>query len=141
MTGRVAWWIACFYRQASSPSSHHCLPSSAYMRNVWKVSQCTPIGGKGRCSKRYNAYVHHMQSSKSADERITLAFKPMGTVTRSVLFGTVYPNYSSFSDNYLLSRVIPQVPAGTQAGWHMCDTCPLLPTHPCLLVANMHPQD
>ena len=30
------------------------------------------------------------------------------------VFGTVYPNYSSFSDNYLLSRVIPKVPAGTQ---------------------------
>ena len=29
------------------------------------------------------------------------------------MLGTVYPNYSSFSDNYLLSRVIPKVPAGT----------------------------
>ena len=39
------------------------------------------------------------------------------------VFGTVYPNYSSFSDNYLLSRVIPKVPAGAQTGWHMSDTC------------------
>ena len=62
-------------------------------------------------------------------------------MSKGGMFGTVYPNYSSFSDNYLLSRVIPKVPAGTQTGQHMCDTCLPLPTHPCLLVANRCPQD
>ena len=55
--------------------------------------------------------------------------------------GTVYPNYPSFSDNYLLSRIIPEVPAGTQIGWHMCDMRLPLPIQLCLLVANRHPQD
>ena len=54
------------------------------------------------------------------------------------MLGTMYPIYSSFSDNYPLSRVIPKVPAGTQIGVHMYD---MLPTQPCLLVANGHPQD
>ena len=52
------------------------------------------------------------------------------------VLGTMYPNHSSFSDIYLISRVTPEVPAGTQIGKHMCGTCLLLPTHPCLLVAN-----
>ena len=58
-----------------------------------------------------------------------------------VMLGTVYPNYSSFSDNYLLSRLIPKVPAGAWIGEHMRGTCLLLPTQLCLLVANRHPQD
>ena len=58
-----------------------------------------------------------------------------------LMFGTMYLNYSSFSDNYLLSRVIPKVPTGARTGWHICDMCPPLPTHLCLLVANRHPQD
>ena len=57
------------------------------------------------------------------------------------MFGTVYPNHSSFSDNYLLSRVTPEVPAGKWIGKCMCGMCLLLPTQPCLLVANRHPQD
>ena len=57
------------------------------------------------------------------------------------LLGTAPPNYSSFSDNYLLSRVILKVPAGTQIGEHMCGTCLLLPTQLCLLVANRYAQD
>ena len=57
------------------------------------------------------------------------------------MLGTMYPNYSSFSDNYLLSRVIPKVPAGTWIGVHMYNMCLLLPTQPCLLVANRCPQD
>ena len=59
----------------------------------------------------------------------------------SQLLGAVYLNYSSFSDNYLLSRVIPKVPAGTQVGVCMYNMCLLLPTQACLLVANRHPQD
>ena len=34
----------------------------------------------------------------------------------------MYPNYPSFSANYLLPRVTPEVPAGTWVGvhvWHM----------------------
>ena len=58
-----------------------------------------------------------------------------------LVLGTMYPNYSSFSDNYLLSRLLSKVPEGTQIGEHMCGTCLLLPTQPCLLVANRHPQD
>ena len=57
------------------------------------------------------------------------------------MLGTMYPNYSSFSDNYFLSRLIPKVPAGTQIGERMCDMCLLLPIQLCLLVANRHPQD
>ena len=57
------------------------------------------------------------------------------------MLGTVYPNYSSFSANYLLSRVIPKVPAGTWIGECMCGKCLLLPNQLCLLVANRHPQD
>ena len=51
------------------------------------------------------------------------------------VLGTVYPNYPSFSDNYLLSRVIPEVPAGKRVGWRMCETCLPLPIQQCLLVA------
>ena len=43
------------------------------------------------------------------------------------MLGTMYPNYSSFSDNYLLSRLIPKVPAGTQIGEHTCGMHLLLP--------------
>ena len=57
------------------------------------------------------------------------------------MLGTVYPNYPSFSDNYHLSRVIPQVPAGTQIGKCMCGMCLLLPTQLCFLVANRHAQN
>ena len=58
-----------------------------------------------------------------------------------IVLGTMYLNYSSFSGNYLLSRLIPKVPAGTQIGQHMCDTHLPLPTQLCLLVANRHLQD
>ena len=57
------------------------------------------------------------------------------------MLGTMYPNYSSFSANYLSSRVTPKVPVGTWIGEHMCDMCLLLPTQPCLQVANRHWQD
>ena len=57
------------------------------------------------------------------------------------MFSTMYPNHSSFSDNYLLSRITPKVPAGTQIGECMCGMCLLLPTQLYLLVANRHPQD
>ena len=57
------------------------------------------------------------------------------------MLGTMYPNYPSFSDNYLLSRLIPKVPAGTWIGQRMCDTRLPLPIQLCLLVANRHPQD
>ena len=40
--------------------------------------------------------------------------------SRSPLLGTMYPNYPSFSANYLLSKVTPEVPAGTQIGEHSC---------------------
>ena len=57
------------------------------------------------------------------------------------MLGTVHPNYSSFSANYLISRVIPKVPTGTQIGEHMCGICLLLPNQLCLLVTSRHPQD
>ena len=57
------------------------------------------------------------------------------------MLGTVYPNYSSLSANYLLSRVIAEVPAGTQIGERMCGMHLLLPNQLCLPVANRHPQD
>ena len=50
-------------------------------------------------------------------------------------------NYSFLIQCYLLSRLIPKVPAGTQIGKCMCGTCLLLPTQLCLLVANRHLQD
>ena len=59
----------------------------------------------------------------------------------TLMLSIVYPNYPSFSDNYFLSRVIPKVPAGTWIGEHMHGTCLLLPTQPCLLVANRHAQE
>ena len=55
------------------------------------------------------------------------------------MLGTIYPNYPSFSAIFYPG--LPKVPAGTQIGEHKCGTHLLLPTQPCLLVANGHPQD
>ena len=48
------------------------------------------------------------------------------------MLGTMYLNYPSFSDNYLLSRLIPKVPAGTQIGEHMCGMRLPLPNQTCV---------
>ena len=54
--GMSRWWACCIH---------------AYTMN-------TPIGEKGRCSTRSDLEVHHMQASKCADERTTLALKTHG---------------------------------------------------------------
>ena len=69
-------------------------------------------------------YVPHrltrLKKSSYTECKFILCINSLG---KGGMLGTMYPNYSSFSANYLLPRVIPKVPAGAWIGqcmwWHM----------------------